>query len=290
MWNTWQLKRIYVCMFSINLFFRGAPLPKKLPRPTAPASKCTKMHSRRNAPAGRRHREEPEDGHISLSRLDYKTGHTAEAQAQAPVPKTHWWCCWWRGAPLHSSAENGKRATQDTGPDQEAGAPHSKKQDTRNRCYCEHFIYSLDRNEFTICGASVQGTKRGIEVLQRVWLNSGTCRLLALEIKYFANSICSNKEIYYFLECIPGTDTKTEEDGDVPTQCKNLSSKYKRNVWHGTRPGPFRSVPPLLALFYSHFIIIFTRPKSTPSQPIRTRQTHANRCSVTYVAQSDYFH
>lgn len=34
-------------MFSINLFFRGAPLPRKLPRPTAPASKCTKMHSRR---------------------------------------------------------------------------------------------------------------------------------------------------------------------------------------------------------------------------------------------------
>lgn len=39
------------------------------------------MHSRRNAPAGRRHREEPEDGHISLSRLDYKTGHTAKPQS-----------------------------------------------------------------------------------------------------------------------------------------------------------------------------------------------------------------
>lgn len=33
------------------------------------------------APAGRRHREEPEDGHISLSRLDYKTGHTAKPQS-----------------------------------------------------------------------------------------------------------------------------------------------------------------------------------------------------------------
>lgn len=46
-------------------------------------------------------------------------------------------------------------------------------------------------------------------------------------------------------------------------------------MWHGTRPGPgpFRSVPPLLALFYSHFIIIFTRPKRRRRRRSRSRSS-----------------
>jgi len=72
---------------------RRSHLPRKLPRPTTPASNCTKMHSRRGLPgaggAGEEQQEEPEDGTFRYHVWTIKQaspGHTAPSPYPYPYP------------------------------------------------------------------------------------------------------------------------------------------------------------------------------------------------------------
>ncbi|XP_043656189.1 uncharacterized protein LOC122622083 [Drosophila teissieri] len=82
----------------------------------------------------------------------------------------------------------------------------------------------------------------GIEFSYKSWdqnteskFSSEWTTKLVFELKEVANALCSNKErtvikMGYFFECTSGTDTKTEEDGDVSTQCKNLSTQKTQTL------------------------------------------------------------